>query len=383
MRNPFYLIVCCLFTGVAFAQQKDPKTDSLLVEYYQTQKYGEAADYLKKIYPEPVENPKIISQLAYTSNMAGRLPDAEGYYQRLYDIDSTNIATLLNIAGINARRGKNARAIGFYKRILKIDSTNFNVYRQLANLSKTNADIVGNLTYLQKANTIDPENGDVAYDLASSLTLFGQNEQAEKIIDRALSADTANLLLLNGKAKVCYVLKKFQETVDVCKKLIANGGMVSEVINYKGISEFMLKKYPDCIATFHLLDSSSTQTETSYYYLGISHKALKQDVKAIYYLQKAIEEGISPNTDTYYSEMADSYDRLHLPKKALAAYQRGLTFGQKPMVYYAMASIYDSNLKDTMNAIKYYRKYLSAKPPVDKQQSYIDFTAKRITDLKR
>lgn len=381
MRNLSYLFICCLFTTIAFAQQKDPKTDSLLVEYYQTQKYAEAADYLKKVYPEPVQNPKIISQLAYTSNMAGRLPDAEGYYQRLYNVDSTSQSTLFSMAGINMRRGNNAKAATFYKRILKIDSTNFNVYKQLALISQS--DLVAEVGYLQKANHLNPQDANIAVDLSTLLIQFKQEATAEKIIDQALQADSANLLLLKGKAQVCYTLKKFAQTINICSKLLANDDRSSQTISYKGISEFNLKNYSDCIKTFHLLDSAGAQSETSDYYLGMSYKALKQDTKAINYLQLAIDQGISPNIDTYYSEIADSYDRLHLPKKALAAYQRGLIFGEKPIVYYAMASIYDSNLKDTMNAVKYYKKYLSVKPPADKQQSYIDFTTHRITSLKR
>jgi tetratricopeptide (TPR) repeat protein len=375
------IIFCCLFTSVTIAQQKNSKTDSLLVDYYQTQKYAEAADYLKRIYPEPVENPKIISQLAYTSSMAGRLPDAEGYYQRLYSQDSTNQVTLFSMASINIRRGNNVKAINFYKRILKIDSNNFNVYKQLALL--TTSDPAASTTYLIKANSLNPQDANVAFDLVVQLIPMHQEIAAEKVIDIALKADTANLTLLRGKAQICYAVKKYPDAIEICKKLIINGDQSSQVINYKGISEFMLKKYTDCITTFHLLDNANMQNESSYYYLGMSHKALKEDAKAIYYLQQAITEGISPNTDTYYSEIADSYDRLHLPKKALTSYQRGLTFGEKPMVYYAMASIYDANLKDTMNAVKYYKKYLSTKPPVDKQQSYIDFTAKRIVDLRR
>ncbi|WCT10786.1 tetratricopeptide repeat protein [Mucilaginibacter jinjuensis] len=375
------IIICCLFTTITFAQQKDPKTDSLLVEYYQTQRFAEAADYLKKIYPEPVQNPKIISQLAYTSNMAGRLPDAEGYYQRLYDVDSTSQSTLFSMAGINMRRGNNTKAASFYKRILKIDSTNFNVYKQLALISQS--DVVAELGYLQKANHLNPQDANIAVDLSTLLIQFKQEATAEKVIDQALQADTANLLLLKGKAQVSYTLKKFVQTINICSKLLANDDRSSQTISYKGISEFNLKNYSDCIKTFHMLDTTQAQNESSYYYLGMSYKALKQDTKAIFYLQRAIEQAISPNTDTYYSEIADSYDRLHLPKKALAAYQRGLIFGEKPIVYYAMASIYDSNLKDTMNAVKYYKKYLSVKPPVEKQQSYIDFTTRRIVDLKR
>lgn len=383
MKYLYLLFLFLVFSDSLFAQQQDPKADSLLVEYYQSQRFIEAADFLSKRYPEPVTNPKIISQLAYTANMANKLPNAEAYYQRLYSIDSTSLPVLFNMAGINARRGNSTKAISFYKRILKIDSTNFTVYKQLALLASGTGDVTNEVIYLQKANRINPQDGNVAFDLATTYSSFHLENQAEKVIDVALKADSANLLLLRGKAQVCYTQKKYPETIAVCKNLIANYDRSSQVINYKGISEFNTQQYNDCIKTFRMLDSAGIHTETSYYYLGLSYKSVKDNNKAIYYLKKAIDEGISPNVGTYYSEIGDSYDHLHLPKKAVIAYQKGLTFGEIPMTYYALASVYDSNLKDTANAIKYYKRYLHAKPPIDKQRSFVDFTTRRITDLSR
>lgn len=375
-------LVLLLMCAATFAQNSTTKTDSTLIELYQTQKFGEAADLLKKTYPEPLNN-KVLAQLAYASNQAGRLPDAEAYYQRLYSIDSTNLSVLFNMASIQMRRGNNAKSLAYYKRILKIDSTNFSVYRQLATLSKNIGDVVANLVYLQKANKINPENGDVAYDLSTAMIGFKQFEQSEKIIDVALHTDTSNILLLTGKMQVDFNLKKYPEMIDICTRLINNQAQSTQVINYKGIAEFRLKKYKECIKTLHMLDSTETQSETSYYYLGLSHKALKDNAKAIYYLQKAINEGISPATNSYYSEIGDCYDQMHLPKKALAAYQRGLTFGEKPMALYAMAAIYDVSLRDTLMAVRYYKKYISSKPPADSQQSFIEYTNHRINELHR
>jgi hypothetical protein len=48
-----------------------------------------------------------------------------------------------------------------------------------------------------------------------------------------------------------------------------------------------------------------------------------------------------------------------------------------------MASLYDTGLKDKKKAVKYYKKYLSLKPPVAKQQSYINYSKSRIAMLSR
>src|ERR1700761_2292591 len=105
-------LLSCLIT-TAFAQQND----ALLLEYYQSQRYAEAADYLKKAYPEPITDTKVLGKLAYSSQMAGKLIDAEGYYQRIYIADSTNTAVLFNLGAINLRRGNNNNAEVYYKKI--------------------------------------------------------------------------------------------------------------------------------------------------------------------------------------------------------------------------------------------------------------------------
>jgi tetratricopeptide (TPR) repeat protein len=104
---------------------------------------------------------------------------------------------------------------------------------------------------------------------------------------------------------------------------------------------------------------------------------------AISYLGKAINDGISPNIATYYGEIADSNEKLSRFKKAATAYQKSLEFDDVPMVNYALATVYDTNLKDKRSAVKYYKKYLAGHPPADKQKNYIVYAKSRINTLSR
>src|ERR1700744_3602154 len=114
-----------------FAQQVD---NTLLLDYIQNQKYADAAQYLKSVYPEPITDDKALANLAYTSRMAGRLTEAENYYLRLYQKDSTKTAVLFNLGNINAGRQNTPRALLYFKKILALDSNNFSVYKELAEL---------------------------------------------------------------------------------------------------------------------------------------------------------------------------------------------------------------------------------------------------------
>jgi tetratricopeptide (TPR) repeat protein len=380
MKSRLLLLLLSCFGVTAFAQQQKAD-DALLLEYYQNQRFGNALDYLKKQYPEPVTDLKTLSSLAYTSQMAGKLADAESYYQRIYDRDSTSMALLYSLGNINMRRGNNARALIYYKKILLRDSTNFNVYKQLATLSQNMGNFPATITYLQRANGLNPVDPDMAADLATIYINLKVYPRADTVVTKALAADTANLLLLRDKAIVNYRLDKFPETITICVKLMQQGEASGEVVNMLGGSYFMVKNYTDCITTFEILDNSKTATETSYYHMAMSHKALKNQEQAILYFNKAITAAISVNVDSYYSEMGDSYDKLHLLKKAVAAYQKSLLYDTKPVItYYVLANLYDSELKNKASALKYYKKYVRSAPP-EKQKSYLEYAKKRLKEL--
>jgi tetratricopeptide (TPR) repeat protein len=380
MKMFILILITILLNTPAFAQETPKVNDALLLEYYQNERFEDAANYLKKTYPEPVTDVKILSSLAYASAMAGKLPEAEDYYLRIYATDTTNTAILFNLGSINIRRGNNMKALVYYKKILLRDSTNFNVFKQMASLSQNMGNIADAIVYSRKANKINPVEPDVAYDLTSFYINLKLYTKADTIVTTALQADTANLLLLFGKAQIDYRLEKFPETIEVCNKLIQAGDQAGIIISMLGTSYYHLKNYNDCINTFNLLEQSKTSNETSYYYTAMSYKALGKQTAAVDYFDKAISEAISANVNSYYGEMADSYDQLHQLKNAVNAYQKSLLYGVMPLTYYALANLYDTELKNKRLALRYYKKYIACDPP-EVQQSYRAYSKRRVSEL--
>ncbi|WP_377115774.1 tetratricopeptide repeat protein [Mucilaginibacter litoreus] len=373
------LFTICV-TSTTFAQRALKLNNAILLEYYQNQKFAEAADYLKKTYQEPVIDVKALSQLAYTSNMAGRLTDAEAYYQRIYSIDSTNTGVLFSLGSINLRRGNNIKAENYYRQIIARDSTNFMVYKQLAKLSDGRNDIPNRIAYLQKANQLNPTEPDVASDLSNLYVAIKLTQQAEKVLSKAIEADQENIVLLNSLIKLQYAQKKWPETIATGLKLVQNGDNSGEVLSKVGIAYYNIKNYECALAALLGIDKIA-QNETSYYFTALAYKALKDQHMAILFLEQALKDGITPNAGAYYGEIADSNEKLKRYISAVKSYQKGLQFEESPMMYYALANVYDTYLKDKKNAVKYYKKYLSGKPPVEKQQAYIDYSKSRIVIL--
>ena len=162
-------------------------------------------------------------------------------------------------------------------------------------------------------------------------------------------------------------------------KLIQLGNHSGYILTKLGIAYFNLKEYACCVETLADI-AGMEQTETSFYISALAYKELKDRRKAIENLMKAIDAGVSPNISDYYSEIGSSYELLMKFKKAVLAYQKGLQFEEKPITYYLMATLYDNKLKNKRLALNYYKKYITAKPPL-KQEKYKTYAIGRITEL--
>ena len=380
MKAVTFFVIIAGLNFQLFAQQSLKPDDALLLDYYQSQRYAEAAGYLKKTYPEPVTDIGVLAKLAYASQMAGNLADAEGFYQRIYDNDSTNTAALFNIGSINMRRANYLRAEGYYKKIASRDTANFTIYKQLARISFEKGEQANMISYLVKANKINPSEPDVASDLSETLIDFKQYAQAEKVLSVAIAADPDNIELLMSHLKFYISQDKFSDAKNTCLNLIRLGSSTPYVLTKLGTVYYNLKDYECSISTFVAMPAME-QGETSYYITGMAYKAIKDEPKAIEYLKKAIDIGISPNIANYYGEIADCNETRLKYKKAAAAYQKALQFNEDATIYYLLANLYDSKLKDKRSAVIYYKKYIAANPS-SKKQTYIAYAKSRIDQLK-
>lgn len=383
MKN-LITIACLLLllpASMCLAQQPvaPAVNDSLLLEYYQNQRFQEAHDYLKQAYTEPVTNPKALSQLAYTAQMAGKLNDAEGYYQRLYDIDSSKISVLFSLAGINMKRGNLSKAYHYYHAISLKDSTNFLVYKQLAIIAKDKGDLTLCMNYFEKANKLNPAEPDIAADLSDLYVLHKLFAPATGVLNTAITADPDNTVLLESLVKLNFAQKDWRETVKAGEKLLQANDQPGWLMLKLAQAYYFTKKYTCGIEALASIDEQ-LQNETSYYFAGVCYKALNDNRHAAFYFSKAIEASVSPAIDSYYRELADTYDKMKELKRAVRTYEKSLEYQSSPLTYYALAALYDGELKDKANAVKYYKKYLAAKPPAD-QQEYVAFTKSRLKNL--
>ncbi|SKB89089.1 tetratricopeptide repeat protein [Daejeonella lutea] len=375
------IVVLILVLIASHAHSQVKEADNLhLLDLFQSQRFIEASEYLKQVYQEPISDKKILSRFGYSLKMAGKLTEAEGYYRRILEKDSTEVSTLFSLAGINQTKGNYKKAGDYYKQILAIDSNNFAVYSRLSDMIESSEGLVFATPYLAKANSLNPYDGDIAYSYSKVLKSVKQYKLAGAVLDTAIAADTTNMFLLRGKAELAYAEDKWPVVIEIVNRLIALGEENALQLKMLGEAYYSVKKYTLAIEILSGLEENDQQTESSLYFIAMSYKSLENYPKAIEYFNKTLKESISPNTSEYYALIGDSNQKRNQMKSALASYQKSLFFENKPMTIYSMATIYDQKLNDKATALKYYKRYLEAKPPKD-HESYIEYSKYRIAQL--
>lgn len=377
MRKGICLCIILLGLNSLTAQSAKIDTEKLL-EYYETQRYADAAKYLQSIYPGDTEDIKALSQIAYCNMMAGKLPEAEKNYLKINTIQPNNLPTLFSLASINSRRGNAANAKTYLQQIVQLDSVNFNAYKQLATYADTPET---KLSYLKKANSLNTADPDVAYDLSLTYSGLKQYQPAYDVLKTAIASDPENFTLQQALLPVANQLAKYPEVIEIGEKLLKNHADVN-VINDMGQAYFYVKDYQKCVGLYKMLEDMGVQNEGTLYFMALSYRELKDYNNAAIYAQKTIDEAISDHTTLYYAALAGIYEAKNQYNDAVTAYKRGLTFGNSNIIYYRLGLLYDLNLKQPKNATTYYQMYLKNHPDQEKEKDQIAYAKGRIPVLK-
>jgi tetratricopeptide (TPR) repeat protein len=372
-------LVFFLFAGITGVKGQDADT---LLQFYQTQRYADALQYLQGFVKEDTSDTKTLTQLGYLNLMVGKLPEAEKIYLKIYDTDTSNLPVLFNLALLQVKRGQDAKAIHYYKAIVALDSNNLAAYKKLASLSKGSNPKEYQL-YLSKANSLNPIDPDVAFDLCEWYFNLGAYSKANVVLTPALQADSANLQLLKLKMPMSIANKKYKEAIKTGEKLLNYGDSSSFVMNNLAKSHFLLLDYKNALKYFLQVKDKAMENEGLYYNIALCYRGLKDYKNAGIYLDKTIKEAISDKTATYYGLLGDSYEQVDRYQEALTAYRRGLLFENNGSLYYNIALVFEKGLQDKKNAIANYNLYLKHFTEMSKNPKLAAFIKNKIEELKR
>ncbi|WP_316750594.1 tetratricopeptide repeat protein [Pedobacter gandavensis] len=353
-----------------------------LLDFFQTQRYLEAAQYLQSVYTEDTQDPKEISQMAYAYMMAGKLPEAEKNYLKLHEAKPDDIAGLFNLSNINSRRGNNVKAKEYLIKVVALDSNNFNAYKQIGFIERDKGDIVQMFKNFKRANSLNPTDADVAYEMSELYFKMNNFRLSLKVLEPALAADSSNIQLLKMQMPASIGSKEYKIALKTGEKIMSYGDSSTFVLTNMAKTYFILLDYQKALDYFLKANVEKDENEGLLYNIALSYRGIKDYKNAAVFLERTIKEAISRKTSSYYGLLGDSYENIDKNDLANAAYKRGLLFENNGSLYYNIALVYETKFNDKKNAISYYQQYLKTVKP-EEQAKLVVFIKNKIEELKR
>jgi tetratricopeptide (TPR) repeat protein len=134
-------------------------------------------------------------------------------------------------------------------------------------------------------------------------------------------------------------------------------------------------------AIFYLRRTLEKEAKNEYalFYMGLAYEKKKLYEEALHFFKEAIVAGISENMHLFYQGEARSYHHLGKYQSVLTSYGKSLAYKPEADIWYYMANTAETGLKQPGKAIRYYEKFLAAKP-TDPEK--ISDAKQRLTVLK-
>ena len=384
MRKLFvFLLLTCPI--LLFAQT--PNYSERMLLFYENQQYGEAIKLIEETYPD--EKPqKVLSQLGslYYSQASYLL--AEKYLEQALELDTTDKGVLINLARINSRKLQYPKARKYYESFLAIDSSNIAVYKALANLVDPSDTSGSKMKYLKFANKLNPIDPDVAISLSEELSSIIELDSAVKVLDVAIDADSTNLFLIGGQLKLFYSLDNHHGVLKRGQQLIDGKFLNAVYLNMIARSHIYFENYDRALEILAMIKEDKA-TEFTFSLQSTAFTKLNKFSEALGAIENAIRVSTSESIVSYYRNKGIVLTSLKKSELALKTYNTALQFEHLSdtdvyaNVYYSIALLYDYNLSNRKEALKYYGYYLKAAKDPTIRLVQLEFVKNRMADLSK
>ena len=322
----------------------------------------------------------LLQRKGYCYSRLGNYQEAINAYEKIVSMDSTNTNAYNQLGQLYSRTGQFVSAAELYKNLIAADSTNSFYYKQYASLMSQTGDFVSSVAYYLKTIELNSRDVEAYTGLANLLLDSDQYDAADSILSQALTViQHPQLKLLLAKAQLGE--KKYQHVIDNINGMLLQSDTTVTMARLLGISYFQLSKYNEVVNCMNYLLSAGAEGDWIYYYMGASYDQLKKFDEAIFFIQKAIDVGISDNIDTYYTQLAISYENTNDFKKAIHYYKAAYETSKSDILLYHLARNYDHLYKDKSSALAFYKRYLNSDDTIKLTREYSQQRVEQLTDF--
>jgi tetratricopeptide (TPR) repeat protein len=290
----------------------------------------------------------------------GKYKPAEHLFYQLSSIDSMNWVYASYLTSIYMLYNRYDEAIDIYRRFLNNDSTNYRYLDKLGFASLKKGDHQYATDLYTKSLSLNEKNLTAIKNLAYLYSANRQSDTAITILTRGIGIDSTDMSLYSMRAQLYYLKNYNKRALDDYLVILSSGDSSELYLKRAGIgycNNFQPRTAITYLMQAYRIDSSDYETCS---YLGQSYFNLNEMERSIYYYKKVINilSPIYKQLGMSYTLMAESQKGNGMYQDAIASFLRALAISDNSDIYMIIANLYDEQLNDSKNAIKYYQAFL-------------------------
>lgn len=232
----------------------------------------------------------------------------------------------------------------------------------------------------QKAIELNPQDIESKIILTERYLKMNNLGGADILNKSSLAMHPENEKLIMQAIKIAARLRDYQDVVSKCDLYTNIAGQNLVVQKMKGIAQFHLEEYEQCIELLKEVVEVDKNSEVLHYYIGLAYQEVGNIKEAAKYFESAIDLGITENIGNYYTRLAIVEEELGNYKKSIQLFKAAYSETNDKILLYHLARNYDTFYKDKSTALKYYNLYLEENDSSNLE--YLDYSKARINELK-
>ena len=300
-------------------------------------------------------------------------------YEEIRNKDSLNREALFQLGQLYAVSDQYLPAMSCFQKLIDLDSTNSFYFKHYAAVAVKAEDPIHGISGYLQAVRLNPRDTE-AYAHLSNILLDAEQYQFVDSMLSAVLATTENKHLRLLQARANLGEEKYDAVVANIEKLLISSDTTATYARLIGISYFQLEQYSKVIPCMEFLIRKGIKADWIFYYLGVSYQQMNDPLKGIEFLNLAIEEGISDNIGTYYTQLGMAYEEMKDFKNAIRTYKAAYEQSKADILLYHLARNYDVYYKDKKPAKIYYKKYLDSDDTLKMAKKYSEYRLEILSD---
>ena len=298
-------------------------------------------------------------KLAKSFLQSNQRENAIKIYQEILSQNQNNLLLKYRLANLYYQNKNYKKSEALFLELVQKDTNNASFYYKLASVYTNLKDYNNAISNYKKVVVLDTTNYKSYYHLAKTYRKLKEIDSTKLYLKKGLIYNQYDEKLNQLQVKVAIKAKDYPTVITSVKRLDSIKKATPFYKNLLGIAYYHNKEYHKAKKVFEKLFSARNVQDDTFYYLGLSYKALEKPKLAKKCFMLSIYSK-RPSVDKEYYQIAMLYKAQNKPKKAIEFLKKSLKEKKyNPEVLYELGMLTEKFYKDKTIALKYYQEYIS------------------------